>query len=304
MFVYKIISKVSSNSKIKVEIDAQSGFCFGVVNAITQAEEELAISKTLYCLGDIVHNSEEVERLKAKGLITIMHADLDTLGGKTVMLRAHGEPPETYRIAAKKGIKLVDASCPVVLKLQEKVRKGWERMQHVNGQVVIYGKKGHAEVIGLIGQTNGHAIVIESIKEIDVLDFSRPIELFAQTTKSSDEFKAIAEEVSIRMRKDTKGNPVHFKTYNSICGQVANRKKELIKFSKEHDVVLFVSGKNSSNGKMLYEVCKSINEQTYFVSSAKEVDESWFIAVKSVGVCGATSTPMWLMEQVAALVNQ
>ena len=274
-----------------------------MVNAINRAEKELESDEPLYCLGEIVHNGEEVERLKSLGLITISHNDLESLSGKKVLLRAHGEPPETYRKARTHGVNLVDASCPVVLKLQEKVRKGWEQMQQQNGQVVVFGKKGHAEVIGLVGQTQGNAIVIESISEVDSLDFTRPIELFAQTTKSADEYKTLSEEISSRMGVDSAGNPIHFRAYNSICGQVANRKKELISFSKNHDVILFVSGKNSSNGKMLYEVCKSINSRTHFVTSGSEVDKRWFNNAQSVGVCGATSTPLWLMEQVAAKVN-
>lgn len=294
---------MSSKPNISVEIDKRSGFCFGVVNAINRAEKELESDEPLYCLGEIVHNGEEVERLKALGLITISHNDLESLSGKKVLLRAHGEPPETYRKASANGVNLVDASCPVVLKLQEKVRKGWEQMQQQNGQVVVFGKKGHAEVVGLVGQTLGNAVVVESISEINSLDFTRPIELFAQTTKSADEYKTLSEEISARMGVDSAGNPIHFRVYNSICGQVANRKKELISFSKNHDVILFVSGKNSSNGKMLYEVCKSINSRTHFVTSASEVDKQWFNNAQSVGVCGATSTPLWLMEQVAAKVN-
>ncbi|NHB68403.1 4-hydroxy-3-methylbut-2-enyl diphosphate reductase [Perlabentimonas gracilis] len=290
---------MSNNSNIKVEIDSHSGFCFGVVNAISQAEHELDNDDKLYCLGQIVHNSEEEERLKARGLITISHNDLDKLEGKKVLLRAHGEPPETYQKALKNNIKLIDASCPVVLKLQTKVREGWERMNAIGGQIVIYGKKGHAEVVGLVGQTNGNAIVIESISEVDSLDFSKPVELFAQTTKSADEYQAISQEISKRLHAN-----LPLKAHNSICGQVANRKKELMEFSKKHDVILFVSGKNSSNGKMLCEVCKSINDRTHFVSSPQEVDEEWFLGVQSVGVCGATSTPLWLMQQVGDRVKQ
>jgi 4-hydroxy-3-methylbut-2-enyl diphosphate reductase len=289
---------MTSNSKIRVEIDSHSGFCFGVVNAISQAEQELENENTLYCLGQIVHNSEEENRLKSKGLITISHSDLDSLQGKKVLLRAHGEPPETYQKALANNINLIDASCPVVLKLQTKVRQGWERMKAIGGQVIIYGKKGHAEVIGLVGQTNGNAIVIESLHEVDDLDFSKPTELFAQTTKSADEYQAISQEIQKRIKEN-----LHFKPHNSICGQVANRKKELADFSKRFDVILFVSGKNSSNGKMLFEVCKSVNEKTYFVSSPSEIERDWFSGIGSVGVCGATSTPLWLMQQVADKVK-
>lgn len=290
---------MGKGTEIRVEIDNHSGFCFGVVNAISQAEQELNDGEPLYCLGQIVHNSEEENRLKSRGLITISHSDLDKLQGKKVLLRAHGEPPETYQKALQNKINLVDASCPVVLKLQTKVRNGWERMKSIGGQVLIFGKKGHAEVIGLVGQTNGNAIVIENINDIETLDFTKPIELYSQTTKSADEYKMISEEISKRMV-----NGALFTAYNSICGQVANRKKELIEFSRNHNVILFVSGKNSSNGKMLYEVCKSINPKTYFISSPSEIESSWFANIESVGVCGATSTPLWLMENVAATVKQ
>lgn len=284
---------------LHIEIDKSSGFCFGVVNAISQAEKELKDNEVLYCLGEIVHNNMEVERLKSLGLNTITHADLDQLQGKKVLFRAHGEPPETYRKALDRGIEIIDASCPVVLKLQVKVRKGWERMQQVGGQVVIYGKKGHAEVLGLVGQTQENAIVVESIDGIEKLDFAKPIELFAQTTKSADEYKIIAQEIRRRMAVLTNGESVSFKVYNSICGQVANRKTELKSFAKKYDVIIFVSGKNSSNGNMLYQVCKSANSHSYFISSPGELVADWFKDVDSVGICGATSTPLWLMERVA-----
>lgn len=287
-------------SKILIEIDKSSGFCFGVVNAISQAEEELNTNGKFYCLGQIVHNSEEEQRLQALGLETITHKDLDNLKGKKVLLRAHGEPPSTYKKAIENNITLIDASCPVVLKLQAKVKQGWEEMKKVGGQVIIFGKKGHAEVIGLIGQTDGNAIVIESINELDSLNLSKPTELFAQTTKSADDYKAVAHELERRLNAKS----IPFKAHNSICGQVANRKKELIEFSKNHNVILFVSGKNSSNGNMLYQVCKSINPKTYFVSAPTDLEKEWFINTKTVGICGATSTPFWMMEKVALKVKQ
>lgn len=293
---------MDSKPKIVVEIDKQSGFCFGVVNAISQAEEELTNNEPLYCLGEIVHNSEEVDRLKKKGLVTITHNDLDNLTGKKVLLRAHGEPPSTYKKAIEKGIEIIDASCPVVLKLQVKVRDAWERMQKVGGQIVIFGKKGHAEVAGLVGQAQGNAIVIESASELDSLDYTKPIELFAQTTKSSDGYKALAEEIRIRMEKATGNQTPNFKLHNSICGQVANRKNELKVFAARFDAVVFVSGKNSSNGKMLYEVCKTVNPNTFFISASNELNPEWFNGAKTLGVCGATSTPLWLMEEVAARI--
>ncbi|HZJ73821.1 MAG TPA: 4-hydroxy-3-methylbut-2-enyl diphosphate reductase, partial [Perlabentimonas sp.] len=249
--------------KIHVEIDNHSGFCFGVVNAISRAEEELAKNGRLYCLGQIVHNSEEEQRLQSLGLKVISHSDLDNLHGEKVLLRAHGEPPSTYKKAIEKGIALIDASCPVVLRLQTKVRLGWEAMSKIGGQVIIFGKKGHAEVVGLLGQTNGNAIVIESVNELASIELSKPTELFAQTTKSSDEYKAIANEIGQKL----KAKSIPFKVHNSICGKVANRKKELMEFSKNHDVILFVSGKNSSNGKMLYQICRKINPKTYFIST-------------------------------------
>lgn len=284
---------------LQIEIDKSSGFCFGVVNAISQAEKELKNNKTLYSLGEIVHNDMEVERLKLLGLNTITHADLDRLQGKKVLFRAHGEPPETYKKALDKGIEIIDASCPVVLKLQIKVREAWVRMQQVGGQVVIFGKKGHAEVLGLVGQAKRDAIVIESIDEIEKLDFTKPIELFAQTTKSADEYKEIADEILRRMNLVSNDESVDFKVYNSICGQVANRKTELKSFAKKVDAIVFVSGKKSSNGKMLYEVCRSVNPKSYFISSPSELAAEWFKDINSVGICGATSTPLWLMEQVA-----
>jgi 4-hydroxy-3-methylbut-2-enyl diphosphate reductase len=289
---------------MKIEIDSRSGFCFGVVKAISKAESELSQSDTLFCLGEIVHNSEEVERLKELGLITVTHADLKDLGGKKVMLRAHGEPPQTYTEAAKQGIELVDATCPVVLKLQIKIRKGWERMQQMGGQVVIFGKKGHAEVVGLLGQTMGNTLIIESINEIDKLNFSKPIEIFAQTTKSVEEYSKLVDAIKHRMEEESKGKPFHFKVHNSICGQVSNRKNEIISFAANHNLILFVSGKSSSNGKMLFEVCQSVNPKSYFISNAKELKPSWFKGVESVGICGATSTPKWLMEEVAKAVEQ
>ena len=287
------------NKAMRVEVDKQSGFCFGVVNAISQAEEELTSEEPLYCLGDIVHNSEEVERLRAMGLVTIDRESLHLYKAKKVLLRAHGEPPSTYQTILKHNIKLIDASCPVVLKLQSKVRAGWERMKEVGGQVVIFGKKGHAEVVGLLGQTGGEAIVLETQAELNRIDFSKPIELFAQTTMSSDEYSALANEIKRRINDSKPAHPNYLKLHNSICGQVANRKKELIKFAQKHDVIVFVSGINSSNGKMLFEVCKGINPKTYFATTVGELDCQWFESENSVGVCGATSTPQWLMDKVA-----
>lgn len=294
---------MKSKKKLRIEIDKNSGFCFGVVNAISQAEKELQNGETLYCIGEIVHNNMEVSRLQSLGLRTITHAELEELQGQTVLFRAHGEPPETYRKAKEKGIKVIDASCPVVLKLQSRVSEGWKRMQQVGGQVVIYGIKGHAEVLGLVGQTGGEAIIIESMEELDKIDFTKPIELFAQTTKSAAGYKEVAAEIERRMQLAGSDSSVNLKVYNSICRQVENRKSELVNFAKQFDVLIFVSGKNSSNGKMLYEICKSVNPNSFFVSSSQELHPEWFQGIGSVGICGATSTPFWLMEQVADAVE-
>lgn len=283
---------------MKVEIDSRSGFCFGVVNAIRHAENEMTENDTLYCLGDIVHNSEEVKRLEGLGLKTISHADLDNLSGAKVLIRAHGEPPSTYQKAKEKGIQLVDASCPVVLKLQERVKKGWETMLPKGGQVVIYGKKGHAEVNGLVGQTNGEAIVVEHIEDANAIDFTKPVVLFSQTTKDTEGYEQLAELIRKRMAQHFPANNLPLKVNNTICGQVSNRKRELVAFSQTHDVIIFVSGAKSSNGKMLYEVCLGANPNTYMVTNANDLKPEWFATAQTVGICGATSTPLWLMEKV------
>lgn len=289
---------------MNIEIDPRSGFCFGVVNAINQAEKELQGDDDLYCLGDIVHNSEEVNRLELKGLITINHEDLEGLKGKKVLLRAHGEPPETYKIAEKNGIKVVDATCPVVLKLQQKIKKSWLDLKDFGGQVVIYGKKGHAEVNGLVGQTEGNSIVVEDPDEIVGLDYSKPIALFSQTTMSSDKYLALAENIRKQMVKSIGRNDVPLTINRTICGQVANRKKEVEEFAKRHQVVIFVSGEKSSNGKMLFEICKATNHNSFLVSNSNGVKKEWFNGIDDVGVCGATSTPVWLMELVAVRIRE
>lgn len=278
-----------------VEIDRNSGFCFGVVYAIEMAEDYLNETGQLYCLGDIVHNDEEVARLKAKGLEIINHDDLQHLRDATVLIRAHGEPPDTYLTALERNITLIDASCPVVLKLQNRVRGAVSAPGAENEvQIVIYGKDGHAEVNGLVGQTQGKAIVISGMDDLDKLDYTRPIQLFSQTTKSTDRFYALKAEID---RRTTEAGQA-FKANDTICRQVSNREPQLREFAPQYDVVVFVSGKKSSNGKVLYEVCKGVNPRTHFVSSATELDAAWFAGASSVGICGATSTPMWLMEQV------
>ena len=278
---------------IKVEIDEGSGFCFGVVTAIHKAEEELAKGETLYCLGDIVHNSREVERLKAMGLITINRDEFRQLRNAKVLLRAHGEPPETYQIAHKNNIEIIDATCPVVLRLQKRIKQEFRKEDFEAKQIVIYGKNGHAEVLGLVGQTGGQAIVIESAEEAKKLDFTKSIRLFSQTTKSLDEFQEIVEYIRIHISPDAT-----FEYYDTICRQVANRMPNLREFAATHDLIFFVSGKKSSNGKMLFEECLKVNANSHLIDNEKEIDPTLLRNVKSIGVCGATSTPKWLMEKI------
>ncbi|NOQ25769.1 MAG: 4-hydroxy-3-methylbut-2-enyl diphosphate reductase [Bacteroidales bacterium] len=284
---------------MKIEIDNKSGFCFGVINAIQLAEMELDRNETLYCLGNIVHNNAEVERLKLNGLLTIDHDQFKTLKNCKVLLRAHGEPPETYEIAIKNNIQLIDASCPVVLKLQNNIKIGFDSIKKKGGQVLIYGKEGHAEVNGLVGQTNGRAIVIGGIEDLNKVDFSRPINLFSQTTKSIEGFYEIQNEIKTRMIAAQETDAIEFVVNDTICRQVSNRQSKLRDFVKKHDVIIFVSGQKSSNGKMLYQVCKEENPNTYFVSNVDELKAYWFKKTDSIGVCGATSTPRWLMKKIA-----
>ena len=277
---------------IKVEIDEDSGFCFGVVTAIHKAEEELAKGETLYCLGDIVHNSREVERLKTMGLITINREEFKQLKNAKVLLRAHGEPPETYMIARENNIEIIDATCPVVLRLQKRIRQGYLADSDKEKQIVIYGKSGHAEVLGLGGQTDGKAIVIEKAEEAKKLDLNKSIRLFSQTTKSLDEFQEIVEYFKQHISPEAT-----FEYYDTICRQVANRMPKLREFAATHDLIFFVSGKKSSNGKMLFEECLK-NANSHLIDNEKEIDPSLLQNVKSIGVCGATSTPKWLMEKI------
>jgi len=289
---------------MKIDIDSNSGFCFGVVNAIQLAEMELERNETLYCLGDIVHNSAEVERLKENGLITIDHEKFKTLKNCKVLLRAHGEPPETYETAIKNNIQLIDASCPVVLKLQNNIKLGFDEILKKGDQVVIFGKKGHDEVNGLVGQTNGKAIVISGVEDLDKIDYSKPVNLFSQTTKSIEGFYDVQKEIKKRMVSTQGKEDVEFISNDTICRQVSHRQPQLREFVKKHNVVVFVSGQKSSNGKMLFQVCKEENPNTYFVSDAEELKKKWFINTESVGVCGATSTPRWLMEKVAENIEK
>jgi 4-hydroxy-3-methylbut-2-enyl diphosphate reductase len=268
------------------------------------AEDELNESGQLFCLGDIVHNNEEVERLRAKGLEIIDHDKLAELKDCKVLIRAHGEPPETYKIAAKNNIELIDASCPVVLKLQNRVREGYMETEQEDGQVIIYGKEGHAEVNGLLGQTEGKAIIVMEDKDLDKIDYSRPIQLFSQTTKSTKGFHKIKSEIEKRIIEKGGDPDGIFEANDTLCRQVSNREPQLRVFAGEYDVIVFVSGKKSSNGKILYEVCKEVNPNTYFVSSASEVSDDWFRDAARVGICGATSTPMWLMEEVKDRIHR
>ena len=289
---------------MQVTIDKNAGYCFGVEFAIKMAEDEMENKEPLYCLGDIVHNDMEVKRLSAKGLVVIDREQLQELSNCKVLIRAHGEPPETYKLAIENNIELIDASCPVVLKLQHRVKNAFDKMERENGQIVIYGKKGHAEVIGLTGQTLEKAIVVTDDSDLDHLDYNRPITLFSQTTKSTKGFYALSEKIEGRI-KDAKGEltEIDFNSNDSICRQVSNREPQLQRFAQENDVILFVSGKKSSNGKALYQVCLSENPRSYFIESEEEIDQDWFQQAERVGICGATSTPMWLMEQVKSYVD-
>lgn len=282
---------------MKIEIDKRSGFCFGVTRAIKTVEETLRAGGHLYCLGDIVHNSEEVSRLENIGLEIIDHEKYFTLTSGRVLLRAHGEPPATYEYARENQIELIDATCPIVLTLQKRIRQAYLDMQEKQGQVIIYGKKGHAEVTGLTGQTGNQAIIVESEKDLDLLDLNKPSVLFSQTTKSPDDFKRMADSLKSRSGGKTEVN-------DTICRQVSNRGPLLKNFAAQYDVIIFAGGKKSSNARYLFEVCRQVNAESHFVSSPAELEKSWFTGRESVGVCGATSTPQWLLEEVAASILQ
>ena len=276
--------------RLTVEIDSRSGFCNGVVRAIQQAENYLQYSRHLYSLGAIVHNAEELERLKKKGMEIISVEEAQQLHDDVVLVRAHGEPPETYAMARRNNLQIIDCTCPVVLKLQQRVRETYERLLSSGGQVVIFGKKGHAEVNGLVGQTGGHAIVIGSREEADIIDYSRPVALFSQTTKDPDEFRTIAAHILERQPEA--------EVYDTICRQVAQRHASLVGFARTHDVVLFVSGYESSNGKVLFDLCSSVNPRTFWLENVSQMDLSWFRDGDTVGICGATSTPKWQLEEI------
>ena len=297
---------------IQIEIDSGSGFCFGVTTAITKAEEELASQRVqgdmqspgkpmLYCLGDIVHNGMECERLREMGLITINHDDLRELHDVKVLLRAHGEPPETYELARRNNIEIIDATCPVVLQLQKRIKQQYTSQLPSSSpaQIVIFGKKGHAEVLGLVGQTNSTAIVIESFDEVKELDFTNDIYLYSQTTKSLDEFHRIIDYIQSHISPEAT-----FKSFDTLCRSVANRMPNISQFATRHDLILFVCGRKSSNGKVLFNECLRVNPNTHLIEDPGEIQPEWLEGIQTVGICGATSTPKWLMEQCRDTIQQ
>lgn len=275
---------------LQIEIDSGSGFCFGVTTAIRKAEEELAKGNTLYCLGDIVHNGMECERLHNLGLVTINHEEMNRLHDAKVLLRAHGEPPETYQLAQQNNIEIIDATCPVVLQLQRRIKRQYDA--NPEAQLVIFGKPGHAEVLGLVGQTHSTAIVIAKFDDVKKLDFSRDIYLYSQTTKSLDEFNRIIEYIKKHISPQT-----HFQSFDTICRQVANRMHNIRAFAEKHDLLLFVCGHKSSNGRVLFNECCQVNSNCHLIENSSEIQLQWLEGIRSVGICGATSTPKWLMEE-------
>jgi 4-hydroxy-3-methylbut-2-en-1-yl diphosphate reductase len=289
---------------MKVETDKRSGFCFGVRNAVEIAEKALLKGERVFSLGPIVHNDKEVERLSDLGLVSIEHRQFRELKNCKVLIRAHGEPPQTYAVARENNIEIIEATCPIVKRLQSKIREMWLVTKENNGQVVIFGKSGHAEVIGLLGQTNNEGILVSGPDDLGKIDFTRPVYLFSQTTMDEKEYQKIKDLISNNIERLNINNSENIlKVHNTVCGQVSNREPHLIEFASKHDIIIFVSGKESSNGKMLYSVCKNVNPDTYFVSSPEEIDLSWFRGKKSAGVCGATSTPKWLIEKVHDLIS-
>ena len=286
---------------MQVTIDKDSGFCFGVVHAIEAAEKALREEGHLFCLGDIVHNNEEVRRLENKGLQIINEDEVNRLHDSRVLIRAHGEPPKTYAVAARNRIELIDATCQVVLKLQRDIAASYLQMKRIGGQIVIYGKKGHAEVVGLLGQTNQEGIVVSSIGDLDQVDFTRPSVLYSQTTQSVEEYGKIIAEMRRRYRDG--GGEALFECHDTICRRVANRARQIQEFAVQYDKVIFVSGEKSSNGLYLFDLCRRINPQSWFVSRLQQLDDIPFAPDDSVGICGATSTPMWLMQEVADVLR-
>ena len=286
---------------MKVTIDPDSGFCFGVNRAIQKAEAELEAGNPVYCLGEMVHNQVQMDQLKAKGLKVITTNDLPALKGKTVMFRAHGEPPETYHRAKELGITVIDATCPIVTKLQQRINNSYANGEKDDAQIVIYGKSGHAEVAGLNGNAANSAIIVNSENDFVKIDFSKPVRLFSQTTMDAEGYQSIGEDVQKRMNEAGNSDLVINK---SVCKQVSGRTPALRTFAAEHDIIVFVSGKNSANGKYLYGVCKAINEKSYFINDIEDIDHQWFENAGSVGISGATSTPGWLIEQVAGFLKE
>ena len=287
-----------------VEIDKQSGFCFGVQNAVEIAEKALSRGEKVFSLGPLVHNDKEVERLFTLGLASIDHDEYKKLKNCKVLIRAHGEPPETYIIAEKNNITIIEATCPIVKKLQSRIKETWLKTKESNGQVVIFGKPGHAEVVGLLGQINNEGILVSEPDDFRKVDITRPVYLFAQTTMSVKEYNNFTDILRFKMEETGISNPdINLIINKTVCGQVSNREPHLKAFARKHDTIIFVSGKESSNGKMLFSVCKNINSDTYFVSSPKEIDKSWFKGKKSVGICGATSTPKWLIENIRDIIS-
>lgn len=284
---------------MRIEIDDRSGFCFGVVNTINKAEEALGRGETVVCLGDIVHNRIELQRLENLGLGLVHHNNIPSIKGGTVLIRAHGEPPTTYKTIGEMGANIIDATCPVVSKLQKKVVKAYQQMQKVCGQVVILGKKGHAEVIGLTGQVNGDVLVVEEMEDLSAIDYSRPIYLLSQTTQSLALFEMVSQTITDRAADGT-----DVTIDDTICRQVANREPHLREFAQQFDIIIFVSGKKSSNGKVLFDVCRKANQKSYFVEDENEIRHEWFDGVESVGICGATSTPKWLMDRIKSNISK
>lgn len=286
--------------RLSIEIDEESGFCYGVIRAVQKAELKLKDGGTLYSLGSIVHNNLELERLNNIGLEVIDFAQMKNLADTTVLIRAHGEPPQTYELAKRNNISLIDCTCPVVLKLQERIRNTYAGH---NGQIVIFGKIGHAEVNGLVGQTNGEAIVVDSIESLGKVDFAKPLQIFSQTTKDPKEYEQICGVMKERIVA-AGGSLENFKIHNTICRQVAQRHTNLVAFAKKHSVIVFISGKESSNGKVLYELCKSVNGRSYHIQNVAQIDAGWFRDGDSVGICGATSTPKWQLDGVAQFLGE
>ena len=285
-----------------IEIDKHSGFCFGVQNAVEIAEKSLLKGEKVFSLGPIVHNDREVERLSSLGLVSIDHEQFGKLRDCKVLIRAHGEPPVTYTIAEKNNIEIVEATCPIVKRLQSRIRQTWNKVREGNGQIVIYGKPGHAEVVGILGQIDNEGILVSVPEDIDKVDVKKPVFLFAQTTMSLRDYSNFAEALQAKMRKEGIDPEKNLVVNRTICGQVSNREPHLKAFAEKHDVIIFVSGRESSNGRMLYSVCRKVNPYTHFISSPEEIDRKWFEGRNSVGICGATSTPKWLIENIGEII--